>query len=123
MLRALANRVLEFSNGTDTVKTNIGFNELPDWVAETPFYKMAVVGGELRPFEGSSPKESEEMIKAKETLEELQRQHAELQEKIEATESKGKDKIQALKDEIAELEAQAEALRDSQSKGNNNNKR
>ena len=71
MIKALASKTLAFSDGS--VKPNgmpaeviahLGFCELPDWVADTDLFKMAVEEGSLKPFVSSG--ESEAVLKAAE---------------------------------------------------------
>lgn len=86
MIKVLADKVLGFSNGDRDkngalvmVKTTIGFCELPDWVGETQYYKLALAEGSLKPF--SSPGESEDVLKAQEKLQALQDEIKALEEK------------------------------------------
>jgi hypothetical protein len=65
-MKVLANKVLEFSNGIDTAITEIGFCSLPDWVADTDYFKMAVIDGSVKGFESSSDKSMEEVLKKEE---------------------------------------------------------
>lgn len=73
MIKVLADKVLAFDRGEKngdgqvvTVKTNIGFCELPDWVAETDYFKAATKDGSLKAF--TSPGESENVLKEQERL-------------------------------------------------------
>lgn len=73
MIKVLANKVLAFDRGEKDregqlkkVKTNIGFCELPDWVAQTDYFKAATADGSLKAF--TSPGESEAVLKAQEKL-------------------------------------------------------
>lgn len=76
MIKVLANKVFGFSRGErDTKgkltreKTKIGFCELPDWVASTDLFKLAVKDKSIQPVE--STYKSEETVKQNEELEKL----------------------------------------------------
>jgi|GEM_PF-6565358 hypothetical protein len=90
-IKVLADKVLAFDRGEldrngilVTVRTKIGFNELPDWVGQTDFFKAAQNDGSLKAFTSSA--DSEEVLKAQE-------------------------KLAALKDEIKSLEEQRDLLK------------
>lgn len=85
-IKVLANKVLAFDRGEKnsegqlkTVKTNIGFCELPDWVAETDYFKMATADGSLKAF--TSPGEPEVVLKEQEKLAALKAEVAAMEEK------------------------------------------
>lgn len=72
-IKVLADKVLAFDRGEKDregqlirVKTNIGFCELPDWVAKTDYFKAATADGSLKAF--TSPGEPEALLKAQEKL-------------------------------------------------------
>ena len=67
MIKVLASKALAFSNGQAEVVAKVGFCELPDWVEQTDYYKMAVDEGSLKPFKSSA--ESEEVLKEVEQIE------------------------------------------------------
>lgn len=104
MIKLLANRVLEFHgpNG-EKEKTKIGFCELPNWVGETPLYKLAVAGGEISVFDKG---EDENAVKLQENKTALLDEIKGLEEKLEQVKTKGDEKVQGIKDEIANLEAE-----------------
>ena len=86
MIKVLADKVLAFDRGEKNregqlikVKTNIGFCELPDWVAETDYFKAATADGSLKAF--TSPGESEAVLKEQEKLAVLKAEVAAMEEK------------------------------------------
>lgn len=86
MIKVLADKILGFHNGDVDKngnliihKTKIGFCELPDWVEETPYFKMAIKDGSLKPFQQSS--QSEEVLKEQEKLQALKDEIKSLEEK------------------------------------------
>ncbi|TGE35881.1 hypothetical protein E4K67_22455 [Desulfosporosinus fructosivorans] len=85
-IKVLANKVLAFDRGEKdakgnlkTVRTNIGFCELPDWAAETDYFKLATIDGSVKSF--TSPGESEAVLKEQEKLAALKAEVAALEEK------------------------------------------
>lgn len=110
MIKVLANRCLEFDNGIEKVRTQIGFCELPGWVSTTPYFKAAIVDGSLKSFESNSPKIQEEILKGEEAIKALKDEYTALEEKIESTKLKGQEKVEALRADIAELEAKKEEI-------------
>lgn len=62
MISVMANATLEFSNGQETVKAEIGFNRLPDWVGNNDYFKLCKKGFAplITEFEGSSDKSLDE---------------------------------------------------------------
>lgn len=85
-IKVLADKVLEFDRGEldgkgklITVRTKIGFNELPDWVGKTDYYKAAAKEGSLKSFTSAS--QSEEVLKEQEKLAALKAEVAALEEK------------------------------------------
>jgi hypothetical protein len=100
MIKALANRVMEFENGLEIAKTTIGFCELPNWVAQTAYYKMGVVDGSIKPFDTTSSKVQEDILKEEELLQTLRNERTALEEEAEF----GRKNIDSLRAEIAELE-------------------
>ena len=111
-IKCLANKVLEFKRDNEKVKTTLGFCELPNWVASTRYYKLAVVGGSIKPFDGQTT--DEEVLKENEKVEALRAEYKALEEKIEMAKSKGQEKVDALRAEVAELEAKKEELSPSE---------
>jgi hypothetical protein len=86
MIKVLADKVLGFHNGDldgngnlIIHKTKLGFCELPDWVAKTDYYKLAIKDGSLRPFENSAS--SEDVLKEQEKLQALKDEIKSLEEK------------------------------------------
>jgi hypothetical protein len=86
MLKVLADKVLAFTRGEKDAKgneiehkTQIGFCELPDWVAETPFFKLAKLDGSVKGF--TSILEGDEALKDQEKAAALRAEIAELEEK------------------------------------------
>ena len=110
MIKVLANALLEFANGEEKVKTSIGFCTLPDWVAETQYYKTAVLYGQINPVEDSSPKAQEEMLKQQENIEALKAEAKALEERLEVVRNKGQKEANALNLEIEELSAKKAEL-------------
>lgn len=95
MIKVLADKVLGFHNGDlDSkgnliiVKTKIGFCELPDWVAETDYFKAATKDGSLRPFESANS--SEAVLKEQEKLQALRDEIKALEEKRDLLNISGK---------------------------------
>jgi hypothetical protein len=89
-IKVLADKCLAFDRGEKDGQgklvraiTKIGFNELPDWVEGTDYYKAAVNEGSLKPFGSSGESE---------------------------TVQKEQEKLQALKDEIKALEEKRDLL-------------
>jgi len=65
MIKLLADKVFAFDRGEKDkqgrlirYKTKIGFCELPNWVADTDLFKMAVKEGSIKSFVDSSKSES-----------------------------------------------------------------
>lgn len=86
MINLLADRVLEFERDrarTETAKTSIGFCSLPDWVAETDYFQLAKKAGIIKPFEGSSDKAMENVLKEKEYQDKIKELEARLAESEE----------------------------------------
>ena len=86
MIKVLADRVLAFDNGEKDktgrliqVTTTIGFCELPDWVEEHDYFKMAKKDGIIKPFKDTS--------RSEDTLKEMERKQA-LEAEIKALEEK-----------------------------------
>lgn len=86
MIKVLADKVLAFDRGEKngdgqvvSVKTNIGFCELPDWVAKTDYFKAATKDGSLKAF--TSPSEPEAVLKEQEKLAAIRAEIAALEEK------------------------------------------
>jgi hypothetical protein len=87
MIKCLAEQVLSFKNGTEKASTKLGFCELPEWVGETEYFKMAVKQGLIRAFDGNNPKTAEETIKAAEKLAALNAEIKLAEEKLEKMET------------------------------------
>lgn len=87
MISVMANATLEFTNGQETVKAEIGFNRLPDWVGNNDYFKLCKKG--LAPliteFEGSSDKSLNE-------AEALRMENAVLRDKLRA-QDEAKDQV------------------------------
>ena len=122
MVRCLANAILQFHNPETGEKatTKIGFNELPNWVGELPYFKAASKSWHLDVFDGSSDKMTEQLVKDEEKAAQLRDDIKALEEKKEKVLIDGNEKISSLKDEIAALEERKASM---QSAGKNNNKR
>jgi hypothetical protein len=88
MIKCLANRALEFSNGVDKAATKVGFCELPDWAAKTPYFKAALLDGSIKAFESNSDKANEDLLKDEEKAAKLKEEIAELEKKKASLESK-----------------------------------
>ena len=106
MIKCLANKIIEFSNGTDKVRTAIGFCELPSWVENQNYFSLAVMDGSIKPFTGTSSAKQEDLIKETEEIDKLKFQQTELIEKMELMKETELQKIEMLKAEIIQLEAQ-----------------
>lgn len=92
MISVMANATLEFTNGEQTVKAEIGFNRLPDWVGNNDYFKLCKKG--LAPliteFEGSSDKslnEAEALRHELAIVKDKLRAAEEAKEQIEITKS------------------------------------
>jgi hypothetical protein len=86
MLKVLADKVLAFTRGEKDgegheieVKTKIGFCDLPDWVAETSFFKLAKLDGSVKGF--TSVAEGDQALKDQEKATALREEIAALEEK------------------------------------------
>lgn len=86
MIKVLADKCLAFDRGEKDKhgaliqsKTKIGFNELPDWVEHTAYFKAAVKEGSLKPFKSST--DSETVLKSQEKRQALLDEIKELEEK------------------------------------------
>jgi seryl-tRNA synthetase len=110
-IRCLANRSLEFVNGSERAKTTIGFCELPNWVGENPYFVAAVKDGSIKEFTGSSDRTVEDLTKESERRQALLVEIEELEEKLEKATENGNIKVQALKEEKAALEEEVAALK------------
>jgi hypothetical protein len=101
-IKVLADRKFAFDRGEKDKSGQlirefaaIGFNTLPDWVAETDLYKDATQHGLLHPFESSREsesvqKESEKLAKLRQEVAILEEQKALLQNDPAPVESKPK---------------------------------
>lgn len=81
MINVLADKSLEFVHPEDKslkAQTTIGFCSLPDWVEDTNFYRLALKDGCIKPFQGTSDKAMEDVLKLKEKDEEIAKLKAEL---------------------------------------------
>jgi hypothetical protein len=81
MIRCLANRALEFTDGKDKAATKIGFCELPDWAGKTPYFKAALLDGSIKSFESNTDKANEDLLKDEERAAKLKEEIAELEKK------------------------------------------
>ena len=86
MLKVLADKVLAFNRGERDrdgqvveVKTTVGFCELPDWVAETNYFKTASLDGSVKAF--TSVSEGDQALKDQEKAADLRAEIAALEEK------------------------------------------
>ena len=89
MIRVLADQVMAFSRGekdaqgTDiSVKTKLGFCELPDWVGEHHYFKSGVAAKVLHVV--GSGESAEEVLKSQEKKAELEAEIADLEAKKES---------------------------------------
>lgn len=125
MIKMLANKVLEFEREGEKAKTKIGFCELPNWVGETPLYKLAVLSADITAFSDNSGND-EEALKLQEKKASLEDEVKSLEEKLEKVKSTGDDKVKAIKEEIAALEAERDSIKEENAKlsnaNSNNNK-
>lgn len=85
-IKVLADKVLAFDRGERNrngqlvkEKTKVGFNELPDWVAQTDLFKAASKDGSLKEFTSSG--ESEAVLKEQEKLAAIKAEIAAMEEK------------------------------------------
>ena len=90
MIRCLVNKSLEFSKGSEKAKTVVGFCQLPNWVVKDPFFKAAVKEGSVKPFEGTSDKIQEQILKDEEKATALKAEIAELETKKISLSNKAK---------------------------------
>ena len=87
MIKCLAEQVLSFKNENEKAATKLGFCELPEWVSETEYFKMAIKQGLIRAFDGNNPKMAEETLKAAEKLAALNAEIKAAEEKLEKMEA------------------------------------
>lgn len=87
-IKILADKVLAFDRGEKdrdgqvvTVRTSIGFCELPDWVAKTDYFKAATKDGSLKAFTAAG--ESENVLKEQEKLAAIRAEIKAMEEKRE----------------------------------------
>ena len=85
MIKVLADKVLAFDRGEKDgdgqvvrVTTKIGFCELPDWVAETDYFKLATLDGSVKSF--ISSRDDEAVLKDQEKAAALKAEIAALEE-------------------------------------------
>jgi hypothetical protein len=88
MIKCLANRALEFSNGVDKATTKVGFCELPDWAGKTPYFRAAILDGSIKAFDSNTDKANEDLLKDEERAAKLREEIAGLEEKKASLESK-----------------------------------
>ena len=88
MIKVLANKALAFTRGEKDSKgynirviTTVGFCELPDWAAQTPYFEAAVADKSLIVVTSSS--DSENVLKEQEKLAVIKAEIAEMEEKRE----------------------------------------
>lgn len=69
MIKVLADKTLQFDRGEKdskgaliVEKTKIGFCSLPDWVAETDYYKLAVAEGSIKPISSDTSVSDQQKI-------------------------------------------------------------
>lgn len=98
-MKVFTNKALEFENGADKISVGVGFGTVPDWVAETDFYKLALIDGSVKSFESSSDKSMEQILKDDEEkvallnqIEELKAANAKLSEPKQSKVDKSADK-------------------------------
>ena len=65
-MKVLSNKALEFSNREEVVNVNQGFNTIPDWVADTNYFKAAVADGSIKAFDTPTFSEAEKVLAAEE---------------------------------------------------------
>jgi len=87
-IKVLADKVLAFDRGEKndkgalkTVRTTIGFCELPDWTAETDYFKLAQADGSIKSF--TSPGEPETVLKEQEKLAAIRAEIKAAEEKLD----------------------------------------
>ena len=87
-VKVLANKILAFDQGEKdangvlkTVRTNIGFCELPNWAAETDYFKLAESDGSITSF--TSPGEPETVLKEQEKLAAIRAEIKAAEEKLD----------------------------------------
>lgn len=81
MINVLADKALEFTHPEDKnekASTVVGFCTLPDWVENTKFFQLAKGEGSIKPFQGTSDKAMEDVLKLQEKDEEIAKLKAEL---------------------------------------------
>ena len=93
-MNCFANKVLEFSNGSETAKTELGFSTLPDWCEKHPYFQAAVGDGSIKTYGTSTFSEAEKIAA-------LEAENANLKAEIEAAKAS----------EIERLKAEGEALK------------
>ena len=53
-MKAFSKKTLEFTNGVEKCVAKIGFNTLPDWAAQDPYFATCEAAGHISSFEGAS---------------------------------------------------------------------
>lgn len=102
-MKVLANKVLAFNNGELNskgelveYKTKVGFCELPDWVAQTEYFKLATLDGSIKAFESTTDKAMEE---AKKKDEEIERLKAEI-EALKGVKTVKTEEVKEIEEEV-----------------------
>lgn len=110
MIHVMANARIELKCGDDKIVTELGFNQLPDWVRQDPYFEMCKSGLTplLTEFEGSSDKSLDK-------AEAIALENEELKQRIKALEEaqalgktdEAKEIIEDVENKIAEKEAKS----------------
>lgn len=108
MFKIFCEKSFAFDNGEKDkqgriveVKAPMGFNSVPDWVAKTDLYKLAVAEGSIKPYKAMG--ESEAVLKAAERETALNQRIKELEEQLELA---NKKPAKLSKKELTELTKQ-----------------
>jgi hypothetical protein len=121
MLKIIANKTLAFDRGEKDregrllrEKTKVGYCELPEWVADTTYFKAAVKDGSLKYFAYSSEgdsvqKEMEKLAKLKEEIRALEERKEAL---LDAPVSiKAIEAVEAIDAELADQKEEVKAAK------------
>jgi hypothetical protein len=85
VMKVFSNRTFLFRADNDNLTHVVkpGFGSAPDWVEKTELYQAAIADGSIKPFESSSDKAMEQVLKDEEKAA-YERKIADLQAEIEA---------------------------------------
>jgi hypothetical protein len=89
-MKVFANKTLSFDRGEIDkhgqlirVSTKVGFCALPDWVADHPYFKMAIADKSIQTYSGAG--ENEDVLKLNEKIQALEEENRRLKEENNLT--------------------------------------